>query len=160
MLYNNNKIVTNKQKHRGKVIFMLDSKAGNKKGNSNFSNTQKHKVLEVGKFYLIHDGSPTGHPGYIVWKNDSSNEYLVVITESDKPGNKSKRETDKRHLTDLEHPTEPHLVRSYIKKKPLLCKRKDIGSKQLTGMKFHPKDLKKVLYVSKQKPALAPSKRK
>lgn len=57
--------------------------------------------------------------------------YLVVITESDKEGNMSKREADKRHLTNLDYPTDNNVKRSYIKKRPMLCKRKDIGSKEL-----------------------------
>ena len=119
----------------------------------------KIKIIEAGEFYLIHDGSKTGHPGFVVWKDDEMNRYLVVLTESDKMGNKSKRETDKRHLTDLEHPTEAKVVKSYIKKRPLLCKRKDIG-KRLIGMCFHPADFKKVEFVSKQKPLNGPSLRK
>lgn len=49
------------------------------------------KNIEIGKFYLIHDGSKTGHHGFIVWKDDENNRCLVVITESDKEGNMSKR---------------------------------------------------------------------
>lgn len=98
------------------------------------------KNIEVGKFYLIHDGSKTGHPGLVVWKDDESNKYLVVLTESDKEGNISKRESDKRHLSDLSHPTEEKVVRSYVKNRPMLCKRRDIGSKELIGMSFHQDD--------------------
>ena len=122
-------------------------------------NKNKTKVIEVGKFYLIHDGSKTGHPGFVVWKDDNMNRYLVVITESDKSGNISKREADKRHLTDLDYPTEDRILKSYIKKRPMLCKRKDIG-KLLFGMKFHPSDYEKVEYVSKQAPTNSPSLRK
>lgn len=117
----------------------------------------KIKCIEVGKFYLIHNGSETGHPGYIVWKDDTNNRYLVIITESDKPGNVSKRESDKRHLTDLDFPTDLSVVKSYIKKRPMICKRKDIGSKELIGMGFHPSDLEKVEVVAKQTPTYAPS---
>lgn len=81
------------------------------------NSTVSSKIIEVGKFYLIHDGSKTGHPGFVVQKDDETNRYLVVITESDKIGNVSKRETDKRHLTDLDYPTEEKVAKSYIKKK-------------------------------------------
>lgn len=118
------------------------------------------KNIEVGKFYLIFDGSRTGHPGFVVWKDDEKNRYLVVIIESDKFGNKTKRETDKRHLTDLDYPTESRVARSYIKKRPMLCKRKDIGKKELVGMRFHPNDIEKVLFVSKRKPMKSPSNKK
>ena len=117
------------------------------------------KIIEIGKFYLIHDGSKTGHPGFVMQKDDKANRYLVVITESDKTGNVSKRKTDKRHLTDLDYPTEDKVVKSYIKKRPMLCKRKDIG-KELIGMSFHPSDYDKVEFVSKQIPIKAPSLRK
>ena len=117
------------------------------------------KTIEIGKFYLIHDGSKTGHPGFVVRKDDEINRYLVVITESDKIGNVSKREADKRHLTDLDYPTENKVAKSYIKKRPMLCKRKDIG-KELLGMSFHPNDYDKVEFVSKQVPIKAPSLRK
>ena len=117
------------------------------------------KIIEIGKFYLIHDGSKTGHPGFVMQKDDESNRYLVVITESDRIGNVSKREADKRHLTDLDYPTEDKVVKSYIKKRPMLCKRKDIG-KELIGMSFHPNDYDKVEFVSKQIPIKAPSLRK
>ncbi len=119
-----------------------------------------YRNIEIGKFYLIFDGSKTGHPGYIAWKDEKNNRYLVILTESDKNGNKSKRETNKRHLTDLNHPTEPRVVRSYIKKRPMLCRRKDIGKKELVGMKFHKDDLEKVRFVLKQKPVMSPSNKK
>ena len=53
------------------------------------------KTIEVGKFYLIHDGSKTGHPGLVVWKDDIANRYLVIRTESDKPGKITKRELER-----------------------------------------------------------------
>lgn len=127
---------------------------------SSNKSTTPTKIIEVGKFYLIHDGSRTGHPGYVVWKDDEKNRYLVVITESDKEGNLSKRETDKRHLTNLDYPTETKVIKSYIKKRPMLCKRRDIGNKELIGMKFHLADLEKVEIVSKQEPTLSPSNKK
>ena len=132
----------------------------NKSLNDQSNKNKSKKVIELGKFYLIHDGSKTGHPGFVVSKNDELNEYLVVITESDKFGNKSKRETDKRHLTDLDHPTESTVAKSYIKNRPMLCRRRDIGSKELVGMSFDPEDLIKVNYVSKQNPVMSPSNKK
>ena len=49
------------------------------------------KVIEVGKFYLIHDGSKTGHPGFVVWKDDAINRYILVKFDSDKPGDYPKK---------------------------------------------------------------------
>ena len=34
------------------------------------------KNIEVGKFYLIHDGSKTGHPGLVVWESKEKNIYF------------------------------------------------------------------------------------
>ena len=48
------------------------------------------KLIEVGKFYFVHDGSKTGHPGFVVWKDDLANRYLVVRTDSDKSGKVTK----------------------------------------------------------------------
>ena len=38
--------------------------------------TNNTRTIEVGKFYLMFDGSRTGHPGYVLWKDDSKNRYL------------------------------------------------------------------------------------
>ena len=53
--------------------------------------SQPTKVIEVGKFYLIHDESMTGHPGFVFKKNDTENRYLVILTESDKINQKTKK---------------------------------------------------------------------
>ena len=36
------------------------------------------KQIEKGRFYHIHEGSPTGHPGMVFWKNDKRNLYLFL----------------------------------------------------------------------------------
>ena len=115
------------------------------------------KNIEVGKFYIIYDGSRTGHPGFIINKNDQENWYLVVRTESDKKGAITKRELQRQHLIDLKHPTDTSVIKSYIRSRPLMCKRKDIGSKELIGMKFHEDDISKVIEVSKKKPEFTKS---
>ena len=120
-------------------------------------NENKNKVIEVGKFYLIHDGSKTGHPGLVVWKNDDMNRYLVIRTESDKQGKITKRELERQHLIDLKHPTDNIVVKSYIRTRPMMCKRKDVGSKELVGMSIHPDDQKLVDEVSKRPPQYSKS---
>ena len=122
--------------------------------------TNPIKNIEVGKFYLIYDGSKTGHPGYIVRKNDEQNWYLVVRTESDKIGAISKRELQRQHLIDLVHPTDSNVIKSYIRSRPLMCKRKDIGSKELVGMSFSIDDLNKVLEVANKDPQYTKSFKK
>ena len=46
--------------------------------NQNSSLEKPTKVIEVGKFYLIHDGSKTGHPGLIIWNDEINNLYLAI----------------------------------------------------------------------------------
>ena len=115
------------------------------------------KSIEVGKFYLIHDGSKTGHPGLVVWKDDEANRYLVIRTESDKPGKITKRELERQHLIDLKHPTDNMVAKSYVRTRPMMCKRKDVGSKELVGMSIHPEDQKLVDEVSKRQPQYSKS---
>ena len=110
------------------------------------------KQIEIGKFYLIYDGSRTGHPGYVVWKDDENNRYLVIRLDSDKPGESTKEERQVRHITKLRHPTSKNVVNSYVKNRPTLCKRKDIGSKPLIGLKIHKDDLKTIQAISKRNP--------
>ena len=60
------------------MVFVVDNNNDEKKKKLLISNAQKIKKIEVGNFYLIHDGSLTGHPGYIIWKNDAQNLYLAI----------------------------------------------------------------------------------
>ena len=124
-----------------------------------FSSQKTIKKIEVGKFYFIHDESSTGHPGFIVRKDDEKNRYLVILTESDKINHKTKKSKGARHLIQLKHTTAKNIVRSYIKTRPLICKRKDIGI-PLPDIKFHTVDMKIVEYVSRQKPRLSRSFKK
>ena len=62
------------------------------------------KNIEVGKFYFIHDGSKTGHPGYVVWKDDEKNRYLVVRFDSDKYGDVPKKKEVSNTLLSYRSP--------------------------------------------------------
>ena len=110
------------------------------------------KTILVGKFYLIFDGSRTGHPGFVVSKNDDKNRYLVIRLDSDKPGETTKEERQVRHITKLKHPTSKNVVNSYVKNRPTMCKRKDIGAKPLSGIMFHRDDLKLIAEISVRNP--------
>lgn len=118
------------------------------------------KNIEVGKFYFIHDGSKTGHPGYVVWKDDEKNRYLVVRTDSDKIGDVPKYKRGIKHITKLSHPTDDVVVNSYVRNRPLLCKRKDFGSIDLSMMSVHPDDLHIFEEVAKRPFEKSPSFRK
>ena len=115
------------------------------------------KNIEIGKFYIVHDGSKTGHPGYVFWKDDLANRYLVIRTDSDKPGAVTKKEKGEKHITKLKHTTEEKVVNSYVHNRPMMCKRKDIGSKELIGMKFDKDDMELVEEISKRNPEFTPT---
>ena len=76
--------------------------------------TETTRVIEIGKFYLVFDGSRTGHPGLVIWKDDNANLYLVIRTESDKEGKISKRVLERQHLIDLKHQTDISVIKSYV----------------------------------------------
>lgn len=118
------------------------------------------KNIEVGKFYLIFDGSRTGHPGYVLKKNDQKNQYLVLRLDSDKPGEVTKKQRQVRHITKLKHPTSADVVNSYVKNRPTMCRRKDVGSKLLTGLTIHKEDIKLVMEISKRNPEYSRSFKK
>ena len=117
------------------------------------------KNIEIGRFYFIHDGTKTGHPGYLVWKDDAANRYLFVKCDSDKKGDIPKIKRGVRHITKLSHTIGNDVVTSYVRNRPLLCKRKDIG-KELCDLLIHPDDIELVIQISKNPPEFAPSLRK
>ena len=118
----------------------------------NQNSSTKTKNIKVGKFYLIFDGSRTGHPGLVVWKDDNKNRYLVIRLDSDKPGEDTKEQRKVRHITKLKHPTSQNVINSYVKNRPTMCKRKDIGSKPLIGLKIFKDDIKLINEISKRNP--------
>lgn len=118
----------------------------------------RNKTIDLNRFYFIHDDSKTGHPGFIVWKNDELNRYLVVRTDSDKKGEKSKKERGLKHITELKHTISKNVERSYIRNRPMLCKRKDIGI-LLPDLFVHPDDMPKIIKVSKNRKELSRSLR-
>ena len=120
---------------------------------------QDIKNIEVGKFYFIHDGSKTGHPGYIISKNDEKNRYLIVRFDSDKYGDIPKKERGIKHITQLIHPTSITIMNSYVHNRPMICKRKDIGI-LLANLTLHGEDKELIYSISKKKPELSPSLKK
>ena len=121
--------------------------------------TKPTKNIEVGKFYLIHDGSKTGHPGLVMQKDDTSNRYLLIKFDSDKLGDKPKIERGIRHITKLKHPISNDVVTSYVKNRPILCKRKDLWGKELKGLSISEEDLSLIMNISKKEPINGPSLR-
>ena len=120
-------------------------------------NTNTIKIIEVGKFYFIHDGSKTGHPGLIIWKDDKANRYLVVRFDSDKfDVSYTKEQRGIKHITKLEHPTSPKVMNSYVHNRPMLCKRKDIGG-LLSDLSISQEDVKTIEIIARRKPELSRS---
>ena len=114
------------------------------------------RKIEVGKFYFIHDGSKSGHPGFVVWKNDEINRYLVIRFDSDGFDDIPKNKRGVRHITMLSHSTSNHVKNSYIHNRPMLCKRKDIGG-ELLGLSIHNEDIHLIEKVTKNNPETSPS---
>ena len=92
---------------------------------------QPTKKLEVGKFYLIHDGSRIGHPGIIVWKNDDVNLYLAIKFGT----------TQAKNNIQFKYPIEKNIKVSFVYKRFFLGRRKDFGSKELTRLNILQDDL-------------------
>ena len=132
----------------------------NKSENQNLNLKKTIRIIEIGKFYLIYDGSPTGHPGFVLSADDLNNKYLVIRLDSDKPGDTTKESRRVRHITKLKYPTSSDVVNSYVKNRPTMCKRKDIGGKPLDGIVFHPDDLKIVNEIAKKIPEYSRSFKK
>ena len=77
------------------------------------------KSIEIGKFYLLFDGSKGGHPGFVVWKDDEKNLYIAIkfgTTEND-------------DNIPLLFPITGG-KKSYIYKRLFVGKRKDFGKKE------------------------------
>ena len=97
------------------------------------------KHIEKGKFYHIHEGSKTGHPGMIYWKCDKRNLYLALTTGTSK----------NKHNTFLKVSTTSKVSRILIQNRPLLAKRKDIGP-EWKGLKFDKRDRNYLRSVSRK----------
>ena len=119
----------------------------------------KIKTIEVGKFYFIHDGSKTGHPGLVVWKDDDKNRYLIIRIDSDEKGEIPKDARGVRHITKLTHKTDDKIEASYVHNRPMLCKRKDIGTPASPNISFHPDDQPLIDEIAKNRPEFSPSLR-
>ena len=117
------------------------------------------KNIEVGKFYFLHDGSQTGHPCFVIWKDDEKNRYLVVRFDSDKTGQTPKYKRGVKHITKLKYPTSSSVVRSYVHNRPMICKRKDIGI-LLPNFSLNKNDFNTISEVSRRNPEKSPSFRK
>ena len=84
------------------------------------------KKIEVGKFYFIHDGSETGHPGLVVWKDDEANLYLAIKVGT------SKNKANRKLTNSLYEDVSSH----YVYSRPFLGKRKDLSYNKFLNIKI------------------------
>ena len=98
------------------------------------------KNIQKGKFYHIHEGSPSGHPGMVYWKSDKRNLYLAITTDS----------SDGEHRTLLTTSTSSDVQHSYVYNRPTLAKRRDIGG-QYQKMSFNKNDKNLLRVISIKK---------
>ena len=103
--------------------------------NSKSNTSIPTKVIEVGKFYLLFEGSESGHPGYIIWKNDEHNLYLAIKFGT----------TPNKNNTKLNCSLRKYDKENLIYKKLFLGKRKNIGKNELTEMNITQEKLKDIL---------------
>lgn len=121
---------------------------------------KQNKKIEVSKFYFLHDGSKTGHPCLVISKDDAKNRYLVIRFDSDKAGDVPKKDRGVRHITKLKHPTDKNVINSYVKNRPMICKRKDLQVLDMVGFSIHQDDSSLIIDISKRKPEYSTSIKK
>lgn len=93
--------------------------------------TKPIKNIEVGRFYLVHDGSFPGHPGLIVWKDDDANLYLAIKFGT----------TPNKDNVEFKYPIGQNATKSYVYKRFFLGKRKDFGSIELSELSIQIEDV-------------------
>ncbi|GEM_PF-1138767 len=99
------------------------------------------KKLKKGKFYAVHEGSKHGHPGKLYWKNDQKNLYLFLKTGT----------TPSPENIVLIVPTERGIKKSFVYKRPVLAKRRDVGG-EFPSMRFGKKDRVLLKEISARNP--------
>lgn len=99
------------------------------------------KHLEKGRFYL-HSDKFGGHPALLYKKRDNKNLYFILIFTSSK-GPKRKR---------LKHSIEPKKVKvSFVHNEPKIANRRELGGKELVGIKIHRDDKSLIKSIKSKK---------
>lgn len=115
---------------------------------------RKHKIfLEIGKFYRVLDGSPTGHPGQIYRIDKKEKVFYAVMTGSMSFDDFKKLGLRKGYIK-LSKPTDDNVDISLVKKRPFVGERNDYGEKEYPDMKFDRTDLAIIIEVQEKKPIL------
>ena len=115
---------------------------------------KSHKIkLEIGGYYNVHDGSPSGHPGQIAEANYEEDIYLCVtlgsLTEEEVKNNVYRKD-----YKVLKVPTSNDVFRSLIHRRPFLGTRDDYGDIEYLEVKISEKDFKIVKEVLTKKPRI------
>ena len=105
--------------------------------------------MKENTFHIIHEGSKTGHPGMIYWKSEESNLYLAITTGSS--------EFNDAHFIKLKRPIRNDVKNSFVNKKPILAKRKDINPTELRDMTFHSEDFDIIIKIKQNEPRYSTS---
>ena len=107
--------------------------------------------LEIGKFYRVLDGSPTGHPGQI-YKIDFGNNTFYAIVTGSMTLNEFLIKGTRKGFIKLNVPTDGNVEISLVKKRPFIGERDDFGEKEYLDMKFDDSDRIILLSVKKRNP--------
>lgn len=99
------------------------------------TNNPNHKTIEVGKFYFIHDGSKTGHPGFVIWKDDEKNLYIAIKFGS----------TSNAHNFPFGRAVGKRANQSFVYKRGFIGKRKDYSRTTLLDMHLYKNEIKSLL---------------
>ncbi len=104
-------------------------------------NKPKKKLLR-GKFYL-HNDKNGGHPALVFSTNARKNKYKAVKFTHHK--------TSK--TIALKHNIDPSAKKqkTYVHKKPIVARKREFGSKQLSGLRIHKDDKPLIRKIQRSK---------
>ena len=89
-----------------------------------------NKHLEKGRFYIHSDGHG-GHPALLYKKRDKKNKYFILIFTSSHGPKRIK----------LKHSIQPEKIKiSFVHNAPKIAKRRDLGKKELKGIRIDKED--------------------
>ena len=93
------------------------------------------KQINLNEFHLVFDGSKTGHPAFIIWKDDQKNQYLAIKFGSSP--NKNNKE--------FKYPLSGKIKQNFVYKRLFLGKRSDFSKIILTDLKIEETDVNEIL---------------
>ena len=113
---------------------------------------RKHIIkLEVGKFYRVLDGSPSGHPGQIYKIDFGENTFYAIITGS-MTFEEFKKLGLRKGYIKLKETTDKNVEISLVRKRPFIGERDDFGEKEYIDMSFSEKDAAIIITIQNNNP--------